>query len=91
MQSIVDALGTEAFPRLRMGVGCSSSVERQIDYVLGDFSERETEQVVEMLGRTVLAVRCWLEDGIEKAMSRFNGPAQKGEAEPGGAAGSGAM
>jgi len=78
LQSIVETLGTEDFPRLRIGIGAPSDGQEQVQYVLCRFDEDEETVVNETLERAALAAQCWLDEGIEKAMSRFNTTAAEG-------------
>jgi len=70
--SIVECLGTTAFPRLRLGVGAPPEGEEMIDFVLGVFAPHEREAVSEMVGRATDALRVVLREGIESAMNEFN-------------------
>ncbi len=72
MESIINALGTSDFPRLRIGIGRPASRE-DIGHVLGNFSEEEERALEEIFARVENALRVWLNEGIEKAMSLFNG------------------
>ncbi|HHS97081.1 MAG TPA: aminoacyl-tRNA hydrolase [Chloroflexi bacterium] len=72
MQSIIDALGSRDFPRLRIGIGRPPEGVDPADYVLQDFSPEEEAVVEEVLERAVAAVETWLAEGIDEAMSRFN-------------------
>jgi len=70
--SIIECLGTSAFPRLRLGVGAPPEGEEMIGYVLGVFAPHEQGAVSEMVGRAADALRVVLREGIEKAMNEFN-------------------
>ncbi|HEY76574.1 MAG TPA: aminoacyl-tRNA hydrolase [Thermoflexia bacterium] len=72
MQSIIDALGSPDFPRLRIGIGRPPEGMDPADYVLQDFSPEEEPVIEEALERAVAAVETWLTEGIDEAMSRFN-------------------
>jgi PTH1 family peptidyl-tRNA hydrolase len=78
MKSIIFALGSEDFPRIRIGIGRphveekSSGEDIIVDYVLGDFSPREEEVIKSALARVADAIDCLLSQGIEMAMSKFN-------------------
>jgi PTH1 family peptidyl-tRNA hydrolase len=76
MRSIAQALGTEEFPRLRLGIGrpADASVD-PIDYVLEDFSRAEEAVLAPALEHAADAVECLLEEGLEAAMNRYNRPA----------------
>lgn len=72
LQSVVDCLGTESFPRLRIGIG-DPGVRDAEEYVLSPFEPEEEEAVSESLDRAARAAEVWVRLGIEEAMSRFNG------------------
>jgi len=71
MESIIAQLGTEAFARLRIGIGRATNRE-DVNHVLGDFLPAEERLVNEVLDRAVAAIDCWLTEGIVVAMNRFN-------------------
>jgi PTH1 family peptidyl-tRNA hydrolase len=74
LDSIEQHLGTRDFARLRIGIGRTADGRREItDYVLTPFSAAETPLVDRVLGRAAAQIECWLEAGIGKAMSQFNG------------------
>ena len=72
LQSIIDHLGAQDFPRLRLGVGQREAGQDLVGHVLGTFSMEEQPLRDEMVARAVDAVRAYLADGIERAMSAFN-------------------
>jgi PTH1 family peptidyl-tRNA hydrolase len=71
MRSIVQALGTQEFPRLRVGIG-SAADEQARDFVLGDFSGDELTVFEDARDRAVEAIETFLARGITVAMNRFN-------------------
>lgn len=71
MKSISQHLGTQGFPRLRLGIG--RGLETPKDFVLSRFSKEEKKLALETVERAADAVECFLKEGIEKAMNRFNG------------------
>ena len=71
MRSIIDTLGKQEIPRLRLGVG-RSAVDDPIRHVLGGFTAAETEAVERLLTRAAEAVACFVTEGVEAAMNRFN-------------------
>jgi len=73
LKSIIAHLHTQDFPRLRVGVGAPKDPSVQVDFVLGRFSKAEQPIVEEAVDRAVAALECWLADGLEPAMNRFNG------------------
>ncbi len=72
MQSIIDALGTSEFPRLRIGIHPGHPVSNGARYVLRPFTRDEIEEVGEIVGRAAEVVRHALAEGTEKAMARSN-------------------
>ncbi len=78
MNSIISALGSEAFPRIRVGIG-RPRVEEQpisedaiVNYVLSDFSPQEEAIIKPVIARVAEAIDCFLTQGIVAAMSKFN-------------------
>lgn len=69
LQSVLDAFGHEAVARLRIGIGGG---RRDPDYVLGKFGKEERVLIEETVKTACAAVRCWVEEGIEKCMTKFN-------------------
>lgn len=72
IKSIISHLGTQDFPRIRIGVGSNKGEGDLVDYVLGVFSKEEQKTIDEATDRAAEAVQCILEEGMEKAMNRFN-------------------
>jgi len=73
MESIVSKLGTQAFARLRVGIGRPPGRMDPSDYVLHDFNPPEQEMLPEVRDTAVDAIQRFIKDGIEKAMNDFNG------------------
>ena len=71
MQSIIRHLGTNEFPRLRIGIG--EPVGDLVDYVLSEFSKEEEIEIGHTVERVIETVETYLKDGILTAMNRFNG------------------
>lgn len=75
MKSTIAHLGTEKFPRLRLGIGkpkVPNTDNGSISHVLGKFAPDEKEQVAAALQLAVEAVEMSLKQGVEKAMSLYN-------------------
>lgn len=77
LNSIIEQLGTEVFPRLRLGVGRPPGTKAAAGYVLRDFRGEDAEIMSLTLDKAVDAVECFVREGIVTAMNRFNGPADK--------------
>jgi PTH1 family peptidyl-tRNA hydrolase len=76
MESVIENLRTEGIPRLRLGVGPpggEAPPEELSDYVLAPFPEPEREAAEALVARAAEAVECWLAEGIEAVMNRYNG------------------
>lgn len=72
MQDIIDSLGTDAFPRLRIGIGSNFETGCQSEYVLSSFTEQEQCVISDAIARARDAVIAFVSDGIAPAMNRFN-------------------
>lgn len=72
LASILQHLGTDAVPRLRIGVDLPPGTRDAADYVLSRFSKSEQPAIDESIQRAGDAVELWLEEGLEAAMNRFN-------------------
>ncbi|MBI4328935.1 MAG: aminoacyl-tRNA hydrolase [Chloroflexi bacterium] len=74
LRSIIAALDTPEFPRLRVGIGRPEEAgEEPIEHVLGPFRPEELPVAGAAIERAAQAVLCFLEEGIDQAMNRFNG------------------
>jgi PTH1 family peptidyl-tRNA hydrolase len=73
MQSIIERLGTDAFPRLRIGTGRPPGRMEAADYVLQDFPPDDADLLSQTLDRAVEAVLTFVQDGLERAMNSYNG------------------
>ena len=72
MKSVVGQLGTQAFPRLRIGIGQGPPGRDAASYVLGRFTREEQEQVPDLVARAADAAEVVLREGLIAAMNRFN-------------------
>lgn len=70
MASIIQAMDSQDFPRLRLGIGAAP--EDVIDYVLSPFAEEEHAAVSRMLSRGEAAIQSWIGQGLDQAMNRYN-------------------
>jgi peptidyl-tRNA hydrolase, PTH1 family len=73
MASIIARLGTEDFPRLRLGIGRPPGRMEAKDYVLQDFSAGEKELLQLTLDRAAEAALVFVAEGLDAAMNQFNG------------------
>ncbi len=72
LKSIAGRLRSEEYARLRIGVGPRPDDEEGSDFVLSAFDDTERETLDELLPIMIGAVECWIREGIETAMNRFN-------------------
>ncbi|MCK4774515.1 MAG: aminoacyl-tRNA hydrolase [Candidatus Krumholzibacteria bacterium] len=72
LQSIIEALGTREFARLRLGVGSAPEETDQADFVLSVFPAGLVEPAREMVARAAECVEAWVAEGTNAAMNRFN-------------------
>jgi peptidyl-tRNA hydrolase, PTH1 family len=84
LASLVSALASEDFPRLRLGVAAGEDpvpTEDWADYVLGEFGADEWAQTEDLIGHACDTLDCVLAEGIEAAASRFNRKAPSSTSE----------
>jgi PTH1 family peptidyl-tRNA hydrolase len=72
LKSLIGALQSDEFARVRMGVKPEGPAEDLVDYLLGRFRKADLETVADMIERSFEAVRVILREGVERAMNRFN-------------------
>ncbi len=74
LKSIIQQLGTDQFPRLRLGVGEKPHPDYDLaDWVLGHFTGQDKKDVDASVSRAADAVECILSQGLDRAMNRYNG------------------
>ena len=77
LASIEEALGTREYARLRIGVGRPHDSRIDLaEWVLAEMGDGEEESVLLAFGEMQDAIECWMTEGIESAMSRFNRAAE---------------
>lgn len=72
LKSIIARLGSEDFPRLRIGIAPEHPISDAAAFVLAEFSREQRAALDEIIGRAADAAEVLCQEGIEKAMSRFN-------------------
>ncbi len=74
LKSIIQHLGTDQFPRIRVGVGEKPHPDYDLaDWVLGKFQGEDKKTIDAAVKRAADAVECLIRDGVDAAMNRFNG------------------
>ena len=77
LRSIIQRLGDDGFARLRFGIGRPPGKMQPVDFVLQGFKGDDAILADEVAARAADAIELWLSDGIEAAMSQFNGDAPR--------------
>ena len=73
LKNIIAHLGTDQFPRIRVGVGAPEHPDHEmIDWVIGKFSPAEKKVVDEAVARALDAALCVIERGVNEAQNRYN-------------------
>src|SRR5699024_8134821 len=72
IKDIIQKLGTNAFPRLRIGIGNDFPKGQQIRYVLSPLSKEQRKLIEPALDKAVDAVFSFVTEGIDPAMNKFN-------------------
>ena len=73
LESIEQHLSSREFARLRIGIGRRDGARQITGHVLGKFEPAENGMLEIILERAANQMECWLEAGLQKAMSQFNG------------------
>lgn len=81
LKSLIEQLGTQAFPRVRVGVGRGDNRRDLVDHVLGRFEAAERDTVSAAVLRAADATETFLREGIERVMNVFNA-AEKQDPDP---------
>jgi PTH1 family peptidyl-tRNA hydrolase len=71
LKSVSEALGTDDYPRLRIGIG-DAQERGAVSHVLGRFDQEERATIQAAIGDAARAARIWLERGIDEAMNKCN-------------------
>lgn len=72
IKDIIDKLGTNKIPRLKVGIGSPPENVNLASYVLGNWKLDEQNTVNDVIARSVLCLDTWVKYGIDKAMNDFN-------------------
>ncbi len=74
LKNIIQQLGTDQFPRIRVGVGEKPHPDYDMaDWVLGKFQGEDKKAIEAAVSRAADAVACILKEGVDRGMNRFNG------------------
>jgi peptidyl-tRNA hydrolase, PTH1 family len=75
LKSIISSLGTDEFPRIKIGVGTppeGATEDEIINWVLGSFSAKDAGTIAEMCEKAVQAISAIISDGTDAAMNKYN-------------------
>ena len=73
LKNIIAHLGTDQFPRIKVGVGAPAHPEHEmVDWVIGKFTPQERKTVDEAIEKVLDAVECIVEKGVGEAQNRYN-------------------
>ncbi len=73
LKNIISHLGTEAFPRIRLGVGAPPHPDYDVkDWVLSTFKNQDADDMANAAARAAEAAECYIAEGAERAMNKFN-------------------
>jgi len=72
LKSIAEQLNTTKYPRLRVGIGDNFNKGRQVDYVLGKWTDKEMAGMEEVIDRSCKAVLSYTSIGLSRTMNAFN-------------------
>lgn len=73
LKSIIALLGTEDFPRIRLGVGAPPHPDYDVkDWVLSSFKNQDAEDMAVAAARAGEAAECYIAEGADRAMNKFN-------------------
>ena len=77
LENITELLQSDQWTRIRVGIGNDFSRGGQIDFVLGELSSQEREQVPELARRVIQGIKDWAFIGAQRAMNSVNAKPQK--------------
>jgi len=72
LRSIIDCLGRSEFPRMRIGILARDDIKDFTKYVLSNFTKKEQTLLPGILKHSSHACECWVKEGIDETMNRFN-------------------
>lgn len=76
LESIIDALNSKSFPRLRVGISGPVKIKDLTGFVLAPFTKEQMKIIKEAVIKSMEAIEVWLKSSIEVAMNRFNKPSK---------------
>jgi PTH1 family peptidyl-tRNA hydrolase len=81
LTNINELIGTQEYPRIRVGIGNEFGRGQQIGYVLGEFSDDEKKEIPDICKRVIDGVKAWATVGADRAMNVINTKPKQKETE----------
>jgi len=72
LADVIRRLGTEAFPRMRIGIGPPPHEWDVADYVLSKFKKEDKQEIDSLISTAVMALGDWVEQSVDYCMNRYN-------------------
>lgn len=72
LKDIVARLGTQNFPRIRVGIGRPTSQDQVVDFVLTSFRSNERSEIDQAIQRAAEALTLWIKQDIQACMNQYN-------------------
>jgi len=72
LNSIIDSISTQEFPRMRLGILGRKNIKGLSNYVLDKFTKTEQKSLPDILDSASQACECWISQGVNAAMNRYN-------------------
>jgi len=72
LRSIIMVLGTDEFPRLKIGIGRPGPGVDPADFVLAPFTPAELEELAPVRARAIDGLECFVRHGVDEAMNHYN-------------------
>ena len=72
IKSLINELATQDFARIKIGIGRPNPKVDSVDYVLSNFNSEEKKELPCVVNKAVQACICWLDEGIDSTISKFN-------------------
>jgi PTH1 family peptidyl-tRNA hydrolase len=72
LKNINEILGSQEYPRLRFGIGNQFPKGRQVDYVLGKWTDEEMQKLPDLIKHCVESIEAFTNIGLEKTMNFYN-------------------
>lgn len=79
LKNINELIGTQEYTRIRLGIGNDFERGDQVDYVIGELTAQEKEQIPQICEKVIAGVKDWIFVGADRAMNSLNSKPQNAE------------